>query len=479
MSQLRLAVARIQLVSMALVLTALSACGPSRSASSGQIDMADHVGLTGPSSQSSQGRLEGPQTTRTQGWTPEQVTLKCNAENCPKAVGLLVFAKPTGDGFMDLRTCTAFLSSPSQVMSSGHCDQTEDFTGYFISRTDIEKPVIRKITTVAHKVFTPGEWAQDTSPEMRAKGDPTSGRPDAAVYDLEQPILDIDFLTLASGGSPSYTQLTAYVVNTVPNGNGLNYTLDRTTCDVRRHEIAFPFDIQENPDVLTIYNCQLVRGNSGAPLFAPDSDEVQAIQQAASASSEELAKEIRATQHREPLEYELHLAPLVTNVRCLDFFAPPKASCVATTETERAARAKSIHNAIYKDLKTRVPPNSERFQVEFEVYPYPLKVASDSRFEELEIFYYPKCRKSNVLTSFDIPMEHIQLQYGPWGETVAVSLGEKLSPMVVTAVQDVYFQLQPSWAAPMGEYLNPKADPRQKYKNSFQIALPLCPSYGS
>jgi hypothetical protein len=52
--------------------------------------------------------------------------------------------------------------------------------------------------------------------------------------------------------------------------------------------------------------------------------------------------------------------------------------------------------------------------------------------------------------------------------------GEKVSTGVIKGQQGDTYSVQVSWVGPIGEYMDPKTDPRVQAGGVFSIALPLC-----
>ncbi len=253
-------------------------------------------------------------------WVPEKIEIRCAKDiTCPPQVGLLIFVFPEVEGVHKIRKCTAFQTAAKQIMSNGHCDFSVEAQGYFI--TALTSPVgrqVRKVTRVIAKKFTPHRNA--------ARPDLDSGRPDAATFELDAPVRQTP-LALAALNDPPYEKLIGFVLNPAPNNN---YVIDRVDCDVRRHEAFFPYNLGDNPDVLTVYNCATRKGNSGGPLFAPGSAKVQAIGQGSGDPSE--------TQRRlnRPLRnFETHWSVKATNARCLD---APADVCKQVDESGHSSR---------------------------------------------------------------------------------------------------------------------------------------------
>lgn len=261
-------------------------------------------------------------------WLAQKTEVLCAPGlSCPPQVGLLlfVFAETLGEKGQrefPLKRCTAFVTGASFITSNGHCDSTAHAQAFFITASNIPGGKrIRRVTGLASKLFTP---------HQRRKGDFDSGRPDVALFTLDSPI-DIEPLAMASTSDPAYTRLTGFVVN---GGVDLKYSVDRMDCDLRRHEASFPFELHENPDVLTVFNCQSRRGNSGAPMFAPGSAKVQAINQGFG-DPQVLAQIVRQEHKRELFNYENRWTVKATNARCL---AAPRGTCVAADDDETNRR---------------------------------------------------------------------------------------------------------------------------------------------
>lgn len=246
-------------------------------------------------------------------WVAQKSELACAPGiSCPPQVGVLLFVFPLRGNTYPIKKCTAFVIGQQRIASNGHCDYTGRAQGYFITAQPTRQ--VRKIIEVSAKAFTPS-----------ADGETESGRPDFAFFELDRPV-GVRPLEFASVNDPLYDKLIGFVVN----GTGNKFVIERVECAARRHESYFPFDLGENPDVLTIFGCATRKGNSGAPFFAAGSGKVEAINQGVS-DPEAIARRVREVERRQPFNYERHWIVKATNARCL--YAPKGACTVADHET--------------------------------------------------------------------------------------------------------------------------------------------------
>lgn len=253
-------------------------------------------------------------------WVPEKIEIRCaQGVICPGQVGLLIFVFPQENGLHKVRKCTAFLTAINQIMSNGHCDYSAQAQGYFVTAMDaLGGRQVRKVTRLLMRKFTP-------HPD-RNRPDLASGRPDAATFQLEAPVLQVP-LALANLNDPPYEKLVGFVLNPAPNNN---YVIDKVECNMRRHEAFFPYNFADNPDVLTVFNCATRKGNSGSPYFAPGSWKVQAIGQGSSDPADMLRRVGRPLRN-----FENHWTVKATNARCLE---APANTCAMVDENSHGSR---------------------------------------------------------------------------------------------------------------------------------------------
>jgi len=386
-------------------------------------------------------------------WKPDDVEVSCAAGQCPLQVGALMFAGQAANNTVPVHRCTAFLVAPDMVMSNGHCDRFGKEKGYFVSQRINGQKEIREIVAVPFKRFT----AHKDDAEL------SSGRPDVALFQLNRQIGGVPPLRLASGAQPAYKQLTVFAIMQSPSANHL--TIQRSECTVRRHEAEFPFDITEGPDVIVSYGCQLEAGTSGSPMFAAGSEEVQAVQMGGTDPSKRAAA-VRKRFGRELLPHEKHWTSVATNVRCLDLPGRPAGSCLINDETEASRR---FQQAQLKEMeKLRMQRIKRMKPTAFQLAP-----VEDMRFE---VVHRQDCRESGELPrQVTFLIEQVKVELDPWASPKAKSLSQVRLNAEVKSSSGDSIEVEVTWPAPGGAYLQPDLDLRKKWGNRFHIDLPICP----
>ncbi len=371
-------------------------------------------------------------------WSPEHIELSCNVKDgCPEQVGLLIFTFPEQGNRVRYRKCTAFLSAENQITSNGHCDHADTIgaQGYFVATGKISRKITRRI----FKLYTPGASANEESE-----------RPDVAIFELDQAIAAFAPLKFAQVGQPKYDKLVGFVAN---NGKSAShYVIDKVECVVRRHEALFPYSISENPDVITAFGCSTVRGNSGAPLFAPGKVHVQAVLQGVSKSNRSVT---------------------ATNVRCLG--APAK-TCLAVEKGQNQARFHNMQLQAVEALKNRAPSRGHTAGIRYKASVFQLVNPPGSGDLRFEIFYQPLCREQDVRPPrIFVPIEQVTLTFNEWGELTTESLEPRSARFELGRVHGESVEVRTEWPAPFGELLNAGQHPRRTWGRSFSIDLPRCP----
>jgi hypothetical protein len=239
---------------------------------------------------------------------------------------------------------------------------------------------------------------------------------------------------------------------------------------VHRHEANFPFDIEEAPDVIQSFDCKLEKGTSGSPMFAPGSEEVQAVQMGM-ADIAKLAVKV-ATENKRPLRnYEKHQASIAANVRCLDLPGTTPISCTKVVDDEIVRRFAAYQMSEMDKLNKRTFADS-RAEVQFKPYRYQFK----NDIQQFEIVHLPHCRmKDAPLSSAPIGVEHVQLSFNEWAELKPEILRSQTVVAKAKPLHGSIYELRTSWPSPAGEYNQPDLDLRKKFGDVFRIDLPLCP----
>ncbi len=428
------------------------------------------------------GNVEVPSGMVQSEWRPESVSLICRKGECPEQIGVLVFASPKVGGAYKLERCTASLIDSDKILSNGHCDFFATGAGYFIMRTDAKARVVRKITKVLYKTFTPGPTRSDGKPV-------SSGRPDVAVFQLESGISGISPLVLASGKLTTKIQeLDAFVVNDrLSNAeraqvsmddnrpsNSFDLAIDEIRCLVHRHEATFPFELNERPDMISSFDCKPVEGNSGSPMFPAGSRVVEALLQGG-IDGDTAAELILTEQQRKANAYELHSNALATNLRCQSIFAKAD-PCLVVDEATMSQRFVDKQTELLTTLNARPVPRAEGYQTRFRADVFQLQTPADSQDMEFELLYRPKCRISDVdLKTILYPSSHVKMTFDKWAAPNLVDLEVENSRGTVLRRSGQRFQGKVEWSAPFGAFPEGVVDPRIQLGPDFSFALPVCP----
>jgi hypothetical protein len=398
-------------------------------------------------------------------WVPQKVNLTCKLKNCLPQIGALLFVTPGTGGQVTIARCTAFLIDGDKIMSNGHCDQFGSGDGYFVTRTDIPQKAIHRITNRLFKNYTP-------NPVDSAL---LSGHPDVAIFQLDSVVADIQPLHLARGTPRLYATLTAYVVDAIPGADNLTMQIGQLNCIIHKNEAEFPFALSEAPDVITAYNCQAEHGNSGSPLFAENSWDVEAILEG-SKDLPDITKATRAQQNRGLFPYEAHPSIEASNMRCLNYPSQSPNSCVVADQDETNKRFSALVNSTINGLSKRAVPSPQNYSTEFKTLPFEIKSALPSPLMEVEAFYQPTCTIKPIVGNLVFPSQLLKVDYDEWAEPKISVLQTEQSTGAVTQHFSNGVGLRMNWAPPYGPYEIPQEDPRQQLGTSFSIALPACGS---
>lgn len=399
-------------------------------------------------------------------WVAEGISLKCELpEGCPAQVGVLVFAKRGEKGSAEIHRCTAFLIEAGiEVASSGHCDYSKFSQGYFVlTRAGSEKKVWRKVSLLA-KQYTPSPQGKKVQ----------SGRPDAATFKLDSPILEIKGFKFPVGGElKPYKKLIAYVVNPIAGKSPLELSIAKLVCEIHRHELFFPFDIEERPDVITAFGCAGRGGNSGAPMIAEGTQNVEAIF-AGTKETEQAAAEVRAEEGRDQYQYEKHISIEATNVRCISFVNQGRdADCVEATEKEKRGRFFDAQSEFLGYLRERRLPMAAQFETGFTNYVNQVRYDKVAGVTSFEVLYYPVCRVREIQRAL-IPIESLDMIFDEWARPTLALRSTYISEGQIYNRRGDIFHLQMYWRPSPLRYDDQGKDPRVRFGPSISVALPYC-----
>ncbi len=428
-------------------------------------------------------RISGPRTNTPKEYLPYnssgpgRIELKCGETWCPPQVGMLIFFAQEGrsDGLRLARRCTASIIAPNLILSNGHCDRTATSQGYFVTQDGQS----HRVVGVEFKEFTPSK-SESRPAQSSKRQELSSGRPDVAVFRLETSVTNIAPLKIAKGSQINFKSLTGYVVNANDAGEG--YKVESVQCLIRYHGAAWPFFLEENPDVIFGFDCKTRPGNSGAPMFAPGIPEIQAVY-FGYGNSELLIKALRNTKSDRPLfNYEKHWSMIAANVRCLNLPGTVPLDCIRADEEEANKRFQKSQEKIVDELRLRNLPEAHKFATHFEVYLYPLHFDERSSERGYEALYHPRCRlKGQRLRQISFPQEHLVTTFNEWAEPRLLVRDTKVTQAKIederNGIYQVFAHWQPAFAAIWNSGRNSKLvneHPRKRYGTRFSIDLPEC-----
>ncbi|MBX3020578.1 MAG: hypothetical protein KF799_02780 [Bdellovibrionales bacterium] len=432
------------LITLALTLLACSGKRPT-------VNDVGSSGSSGSSRLTPRFSFEPPENGVPQVWDIEKVNVGCAAKSCPPQIGMLVFRLETS-----IQRCTATLIGPQEIVATGHCDN-ELSRGYFI----LGEGKKRQIRRLKSRLFKKFESDKPGTESLKAAG---------IVFELDSPVIGVQPLKLAQGPQKKFDKLTAYIVNDA-EGSVERYKIYAAECTIHRHETIFPYDLDETPEIIWGFGCALKKGNSGGPMFAEGSADVQALVQGAT-SPEDFAALILREQKRAPKVFEKYWMVLATNVRCLDFPGSEAQTCTAYDDSEVGRRFSIIQQKALKQLLHRQPPREYRRAFNYKAYMYALKSEPDS----YEALYVPICRQPDLgdFEAMNILSEYVRYALNEWGVPEIHGSDLRLTPAYVTNVQGERMSFEAKWAPPFGKLAQENAHPRRFWGDRFTIDLPVC-----
>jgi hypothetical protein len=384
----------------------------------------------------------------------------CGEAKCPPQVGLLAFyGEPDQKGLREIEVCTSFLVSADSIMSNGHCDQFGKMPGFFIGQTVNGQKNVRAIAGVLYKRYTPTNKGKQTR------------KPDVAIYKLESPITSMQPLRLATGAQIDFKTLTAYSIFVGDQPN--QFKILSRTCTLHRHEAYFPFALSEAPNIIQSFGCQMIQGNSGSPMFAPGSDEVQAVH-IGSNPIDDNAKEVKKKENRELLPFEKHLDSVAVNVRCLDYPGAKPITCTPADFASTGQRWIATKNFEMDKLLQREFPGADNYPVQFKVFRQQFNPTSP--IPEFELIYLPKCRVKDVaVKTIPVVFERLRLMPDEWAVMKVDAQPVQTVDTPVSLLSGTVYRLHANWPVAPENLFDPEHDLRKQVAGAFNIDLPVCP----
>ena len=369
-------------------------------------------------------------------WSAAAVTITCQGAFCRPQVGLLAYAEPAKNL---LHRCTATLIDRDHVLSSYHCI-LDGQVGWFIVPAGV-----RKITGVTFKAYA-----------GKDQRDKIIVAPDAVILKLDRPFDDVTPLALAAVGEPTFDRMEAVVIN--PGDKQNTYRLDRVACVTGRHPSLFPFDLTENPDLIRGRDCHIVAGNSGAPMFGPGDDRVQAVVQMLDLSQPDLA--------------------YAANARC--FTKDPGCVRVNAAEIDRRVNPASNDSAggLSKEAAERfaAPGATTRagYRTGNEVSALRLAAPLNGR-EAFEVIDLPRCVRPGPRHLKDVRLLDQLVTADADGRFIEVQRREIVGR--VTSRYAEHYSIEVQWPEPFAPLEHPEWHPSRKadLASPFKVDLPECP----
>lgn len=248
-------------------------------------------------------------------WAPEQVHLKCPTTDCPDGVGLLIVKfKSLGEDQMG--RCTATLIGADQMVTNNHCvsDQFQPHDAYFFLLKDgvtSYRRLEREVLSLAD--FKPG-----------------LGR-DLSFWQLEKKFDGIVPRKFSRAVPKEMHELVAFVANSAPVPSDRpdlwdHFLIERRDCTTRDHASLQFGGVLDQSIGLSLYGCEIRRGNSGSPVFTnEDTSHVQAIINTVwNFSSEQTVAMLYDYQFlKSPPAYLSQLFAMAERVQCLSLPSEP------------------------------------------------------------------------------------------------------------------------------------------------------------
>lgn len=381
-------------------------------------------------------------------WKPDQIEVVCASSPCPPQVGALLFVgRETDQKKIQIQRCTAFLIGLNRIMSNGHCDFLSTHKGYFVTQRVGGRKEIFEIKSVFDKRYTPSQ----------------TQAVDVAIFNLDRNVDYISPLKLASGPQIAFDKLIAF---SIARSNENELSVERHECKVRRHEQIFPYSVSEGTEVIKSFDCVLKEGMSGSPMFAPGSDDVQAVH--AASFIVDLLKPKEKLEQKSQMNHSLSIS---TNVRCLDLKEMKPEKCIKLSDEAIQKRI----NRNFRDTFNQFISAQQQIVdgVQLKPFPYNLKSKEDGVFE---VILYPDCERESSRSRDSLPFvfEQVVFRFGNWGERYPHVLSRSEVRAKATMLVQSRFDVTMDWPKSPLPYLNPELDLRNLFGERFRVDLPLC-----
>ena len=380
-------------------------------------------------------------------WTPDQMSVICGEDECPEALGLLVFPGNVRDSRILISRCTAFATGSHEIRTAGHCDQLGKGPGYFVRvNRPISEPV-KRVTRLLEKKYTLSVGAKTGS-------DLASGFPDYATFEIDSDLEGVTPLSVTAANDLRSKIFYLYVTRPLEKASilerqGLEFEVKRLRCDHRRDSDLFPYAFGEEVDVVFAFGCNSRAGDSGAPMISMATGRVEAS----------LIGQFSDSKGRPA-------GSAGSNFRCFN------SRCL---RNDAETRQEHVLNAYQKlvDLLANARPRLSDPVVKYQTVRLQLV---DRQPVKYEVIFLPKCRRDPVSSSEVIfPFELFAVTDTETGDHAWERLKSTQIKAVVERQEGDRFQVNVGqWPEDFDDILRSEDHPRVRWGARFSIDLPVC-----
>jgi hypothetical protein len=208
-------------------------------------------------------------------------------------------------------------------------------------------------------------------------------------------------------------------------------------------------------------------------MFAPGSDEVQAVHSAGN-PIEANAETVREKENRELLPFEKHMDSVAANVRCLDYPGAKPIACTPADFASTSRRWTATKNFEMDKLLQREFPGAGNYPVQFQVFRQQFNLTSP--ILEFEMIYLPKCRVKDVpVKTIPVIFERLRLVPDEWAVMKVEAQPVRTVDTRVSLLSGTVYRLHADWPAAPKNLFDPEHDLRKQVAGAFNIDLPVCP----
>ncbi len=199
-------------------------------------------------------------------WSAESVNLQCSSGDCPDGVGAVIFVNDLPGGGQELSRCTATLVAVDRILTNGHCGREFEPTRVIFFFRAGGKTLNK---AVGPRLFHAFGFAKDEEGISE----------DLSLYQLREPATEATPLKISRKTPVELENPVLYVVNQAMEGRLMtDLVVKRKECTVRPHQPVFLGGAEDRGVGLSLFDCEIVEGNSGSPVFTGgDFTTVQAV----------------------------------------------------------------------------------------------------------------------------------------------------------------------------------------------------------